>query len=73
MPTAEVTEPVPSCEVTAPEGWILYTVLEGDTLEALVAVTGVPLPDLMQINCLIAPLVVPGQMIWLPFTPSVSP
>jgi LysM repeat protein len=54
---------------TPPEGWVLYAVQEGDTLESLSAATGVLSEDLMRINCLSAPVVSPGMQLWLPFLP----
>jgi len=43
-------------------------VQEGDTLVGLSVVTGIPVDQLMQINCLLGE-VIPGMQIWLPFTP----
>jgi LysM repeat protein len=67
-----VQEPPVVCG-EVPEGWILYTVQESDTLETLSAGTGVSVGTLVEANCLAEPQVTTGMQILLPGQPAPTP
>jgi LysM repeat protein len=68
LPRPAIPSP-PTPECGRPEGWVLYTVQPGDTLESLAARTGTSIHWLAQANCLPTYIIYPGQQIWLPFLP----
>ena len=56
-----------------PSGWHPYTVQPGDTLLALAAARNVTSAEIMTANCLTAPLVRPGDSLYLPPPPTATP
>ena len=63
--------PVPvavgTCQL--PPTWVAYTVQTGDTLNSLADRTNRSVFDLQQVNCLESFTILPGDTIYLPFTP----
>lgn len=57
----------------APAGWEAYAVQPGDTVLDLAAARNVTSAEIMAANCLAAPLVQPGQTIYLPPIPPPPP
>ena len=54
---------------TKPDDWIVYQVVEGDTLISLGSLTGLTAVDLMAANCLTTNSLVVGQQIFVPYYP----
>ncbi|MCL4246715.1 MAG: LysM peptidoglycan-binding domain-containing protein [Anaerolineae bacterium] len=71
LPSATPTQTPDICIPTRPAGWIAYAIRAGDTLSRLAAATGVSLQTLIEVNCIPdASLVVVGQVIYLPSSPT---
>jgi hypothetical protein len=64
-------EPVQSC--LPPEGWGLYEVQGGDTLDSLAELTKTSVDTILQANCLYSSVISPGQQLYLPFIPPIPP
>jgi LysM repeat protein len=65
LPTASATNTV--CVPSAPAGWVSYRVRSGDTLSALAVRGGIPVEDLLRVNCLnAANFLVVGQELFVP-------
>ena len=63
-PTPTWISPTPSCPM--PDGWIVITLSQGDTLESL-AKTYLTTPDiLLDKNCLVIPKLSPGTQFYIP-------
>lgn len=62
---------VSSC-APPPEGWVIYTVQPGDTLEALAARAGVTPERVLEVNCLPFSQLVADMEIYLPFVAPTS-
>jgi hypothetical protein len=52
-----------------PDGWVVYTIQPGDTLEGLAERTGVTVEALMRANCLTSSLIVAYEKLYLPRRP----
>ena len=78
MPPSLTATPTPRPTVTPtalcvhPANWLLYAVLEGDTLQSLALRHGISVQFLVQANCLDSQTILPGQVIWVP-PPYVTP
>lgn len=71
-PTSPVTTTAIACRL--PDGWILYTVLSGDSLAQLSRDFGIAMNDLLSANCLPQNhLLQPGDQIFVPFYPTSTP
>jgi LysM repeat protein len=61
------------CTPTPPQGWVRYTVQQGDTVSGLAAARGITVEVLMAVNCLTdARFVFVGQSLFLPINSSSS-
>ncbi len=70
-PSPEPTNAITGCSVAIPAGWIIHRIQSGDTLSSLAARGGVPLNELLRVNCLsVTALLVIGQQV---YTPPLSP
>ncbi len=68
IPThTSTTIPTDSCQ-EQPEGWVLYNVQDGDTLQALANRYAIPVEQVMQANCMVIPTLLAGTYIYLPPT-----
>lgn len=57
-----------------PDGWVPYTVNPTDSLYRLSVVHRVPVERLQQANCMgDETVILPGQVIYIPFTPTATP
>lgn len=56
-----------------PAGWVAYTVQPGDTLSELALLAGVTQEQVIQVNCLAAPELMAGQVLFLPPLPTPTP
>jgi LysM repeat protein len=77
VPPTDTPAP-PPVATTAPEepgvcqkplSWVDYQVQVGDTLNSLAQRTNTTVFELQQVNCLEPATILPGQIIYLPFTP----
>ena len=66
-PPPAATQPGGVCQ--PPASWVSYVVQTGDTLNTLAERTNVSVYDLQQVNCLESYTILPGQTVYLPFTP----
>jgi hypothetical protein len=64
--TALFAGAVATAECHAPDWWVLYVTLEGDTIQGLAAARGILPEELIVANCLAAPEVAPGTPLSLP-------
>ncbi len=69
--TPTVTAP-PSTVCPPPAGWILVTILPGDTLERLAARYGTTPDALIRANCLVSGALLPGYGLYVPPLPTVT-
>ncbi|MGL4650968.1 MAG: LysM peptidoglycan-binding domain-containing protein, partial [Caldilineaceae bacterium] len=72
---AEGATPVP-CTPQVPNGWGIYTVIQGDHLTALARATGTTVREIAGANCLVSDVIVIGQTLAIPLNsalPVVSP
>jgi LysM repeat protein len=53
-----------------PEGWVIYTIQPGDTLQNLAERTGTTVDELMRLNCLSSPLIIAYEQLYLPRRPA---
>lgn len=67
------TEPTPRSECKPPENWIEITVGSGETLESLAAVYEIPVPLLLDGNCLVEDILKPGMPIFVPEVIEAAP
>lgn len=61
-PTVTATS---SCQ-PPPAGWVVYTILPGDTLEYLAVLHQVPASQIVTVNCLLSDTLIPGKYLYLP-------
>jgi len=71
FPTSTASMPPPSA-CPPPPGWILVTILPGDTLERLAARYGTTTEALIRSNCLSSGVLLPGYGIYVPPAPTVT-
>jgi LysM repeat protein len=58
-------------ECTLPDGWEVYVVRRGDTLAGIAQLVGMPVAELIEVNCLENPNRIDvNQQIWVPGLPS---
>lgn len=62
--TATRVQPT-SC--ATPEGWVLYVVQPGDTLETIAAQVGITVEQIRKANCLTSSGLIPNTTLYLPF------
>ncbi len=64
--TALFAGAVATAECHAPDWWVSYVAMEGDTVEGLAAARGILPEELIVANCLAAPELAPGTQLSLP-------
>ncbi len=57
---------VATAECRAPEWWVAYVTMEGDTIETLATTRGILPEELIVANCLAGPDLAPGTQLLLP-------
>ncbi len=71
VPTLRLTPTMtPTAVCTMPDGWVIYTVKEGEALFNLALAVGMTVEDVKQANCLSENILSIGQTLWLPFAPT---
>ena len=60
---------MPPMQCPTPPGWSAYTLVSGDTLEALAARSAITIEQIREANCLLSSTLLPGTILYLP--PSV--
>lgn len=67
--------PIPTCVPRQPTGWVAYVVTSGETAQDIATERGVPLPQLIEVNCLRPPdyIIRTGQELWVPLRPQPAP
>jgi len=59
------------CQVSPPDGWVAYTIQDGDSIANLAFLAGVSLDTVLSANCLTMSSVLSvGKEIWLPVLPA---
>ncbi len=62
------------CVVSAPSGWVSYSIRSGDTLSSIASRSGSRVSELVQVNCLSNPrFIVSGTALLLPRVPTSFP
>lgn len=60
------------CIISAPDGWVSYTIRPGDAISSIAAGSGSSVAELIRVNCLENPrFIVAGRTLFVPRTPSV--
>ena len=71
VPPPPTSQPI-SCG--APSGWAqAYVVRPGDTLYHIAALYRTSIPELQSANCLITTVIMPGNILWVPNVPMITP
>jgi len=69
--TASPSPTPTACVVSAPGGWVVYTIQPGDNLSTIAAARGIAAEELQRANCLFDPaLIVAGRTILAPSLPA---
>lgn len=64
---------LPPTACPPPKDWVPYTVLNGDTLDALAQAAQLPAQQVASANCLISTSLLPGTILYLPPQPTPLP
>jgi LysM repeat protein len=70
----DTNTPFPSPTIcNAPYGWIIYTVRSGDYLTQIARDYGITYQKLRDVNCLTSDIIHPGDHLWVPNVPTITP
>ena len=71
VPTLTATSTItPTAVCVQPDGWVIYTVKQGEALFNLALAVGMTVEDVKQANCLSENVLSIGQTLWLPVAPT---
>jgi LysM repeat protein len=73
LPTGTATtSPIPPTNCPPPAGWILVSILPGDTLDSMAFRYHATPAALMAANCLVSPYILPGYGLYVPAPPTAT-